>query len=285
MTIRKTIIGLKHRLFKKSHSLSIGKSFILICAIALSTISCEDVIEVDLNSVEPRIVIEGLVTDQMEPFTVIISKTGDYFNPSVFPKVSGAVVIISDTNGGSDTLHEVESGLYQSDTLRGVPLRTYTLTVEVEGNTYTASSTMPIPIRIDSLAYGYEEGGGFKDKGFVLHCFFTDRNGTDDYCRIIVERNGEVQEDYYLYDGQWSDGSQIDFNPGGFELKDSLIVKLLCLDEPVFDYFLTLSGVVATDEIQESAWSPANPNSNLSNNALGYFAALTVRVDTVIIKE
>ena len=62
-------------------------------------VSCEKVIDVDLSSVEPQIVIDGTITDQPGPYTVKISKTGDYFNPGAFPAVTGASVTISDNRG------------------------------------------------------------------------------------------------------------------------------------------------------------------------------------------
>ena len=278
MMIRKTIIKLKHLLNTKINSYSMNSLLIVIFVISLSTISCEDVIELDLNTVEPRIVIEGSINDRWEQYNVTISKTGDYFEPGIFPRVPGAIVTISDDRGNLDTLQEIEPGLHQSDTLRGSYEVTYTLNVDVDGENYTASTTMPLPLRLYSTGFYFQSAGGFvEEDNYVIQCRFEDRPGIDDYCRFVVYQNGVLLEDYFLYDGQWSDGNKINYEINGFDAGDTVIVKFQCFDKQMFDYFLTLSAVVATDENQESNWSPANPNTNLSNNALGYFGAFTER--------
>ncbi len=261
----------------RSHSISILS--VIISAIALSAISCEDMIEIDLNSVEPKIVIEAVVTDYWPPCRVTISRTGDFYQPNVFPMVSGAIVEVSDDAGYSKILPEIEPGIYQNDTLRGRPGRTYTLNVEVDGNTYTASSTMPNRIGFSTFGSEYKTG-----EGYVLHCGFNDPPGVDNYCRIIIEQNGEMLDDYFLYSGEWSDGAYVDYSHGGFRPGDTLVARLLCLDEQTFDYFLTLSTIVTTNENPESIWTPANPNTNLSNGALGYFSAHTVHPKWIIIQ-
>ncbi len=60
---------------------------------------CQKVIEVDLNNAEPRIVIEGLITDSPGPYAVIISMSGSYFNQPELPPVSDAFVTVSDDEG------------------------------------------------------------------------------------------------------------------------------------------------------------------------------------------
>src|SRR5512135_2176424 len=96
-------------------------------SLALAHCSCEKVVTIDLNQSNPQMVIEGVVTDQKGPYAVFLSRTGDYFVPSLsFPPVSNALVIISDNLGDRDTLREVTSGRYISSTTEGVPGRTYT---------------------------------------------------------------------------------------------------------------------------------------------------------------
>ncbi len=255
-----------------------------ILSIVLSNMSCEDVIELDLNSTEPRIVIEGLVPYLPEPVTVIISKTGDYFDPGIYPGVPNAIVEVSDDVGNSAILQEIKPGLYQTDSIKGYPGRTYTLKVEVEGETYTATSKMPRPIVIQNLTYKFHPAGGFREEDeYTLFCHFQDRHGIDDYCRILVEADGADIDNYFLYDGEWSDGNRIEYPIDGIDPGLSLKVSLICYDKQVFDYFLTLSGVVIYNDYEETIWTPANPNSNLSNNALGYFAAYTVHSKTILI--
>jgi hypothetical protein len=57
-------------------SLPIALGFIVM-TFALS--SCEKIVSIDLNKANPHMVIEGIVTDQQTPDSVVLSKSGDYF--------------------------------------------------------------------------------------------------------------------------------------------------------------------------------------------------------------
>lgn len=260
-----------------------------ITSLILLSFSCEEVINVDLNSADPKIVIEGTVTDQPGPYTVTITKTTDYYNPGSYPTVSGARVSIADDLGFSEQLHETTAGIYQTVNLQGTSGRTYTLTVIAEGKTYRAVSFMPQPTEIDSLFYKkVEEGIRPKDKdGYNLVIRFTDQPGVEDFKRIKIFRNSKLQDGYFLYNGRLSDGNVIEYDRihADFELNDFVFVELLSIDKATYEYYSTMSNATASSggsKIQTKI--PANPNSNLSGNALGYFGAFTVRPDSVWIK-
>ncbi len=259
---------------------------VMICTLILFC-ACEDVININLNEADQRIVIEGRVADRLPSYSVKITRSADYFNPDDFEMVSGATVIITDDAGNIDTLQELPIGEYYTDWRTGVPGRTYTLTVSIDGETYVGSSTMIEPIEIDSLTYEYQEGGGIgmdEDEGYRLHCFFTDRADIDDHCMLRVYRNRGRLRQHFLYDGQWSDGNPIDYDyfEVVFNLGDTMTVDLLTLDEPTFIYFEMLSDVIADGN--EGPANPANPTSNLSNGALGYFAAYSIVSASIIIE-
>jgi hypothetical protein len=250
-------------------------------------LSCEDVIDINLNSVEPRVVIEGTITHGWGPHPVRISKTDDYFIPGNFTPVSEAIVTVTDDAGRSFDYQEIEPGIYQNEYILGFAGRTYYLSVTVEGATYTASSTMPETIPIDSLAYEYQPGDEFEDEGYLLHCYFQDPEGQDDYCRIKIW-NGNTEKwlgGYFLYNGDWSDGNYIDYNYfwNVFEPGDTLTVGLMTIEKQIHDYYLTLSQVVASKDGEMPQGVPANPNTNLSGGALGYFAAFAIDWQSIVI--
>ena len=255
--------------------------------------SCEKVIDIDLKNSEPQIVIDGTVTGQPGPYSVKINKTVDYYKPSAFPAVAGAEVTISDNTGNSEILSEVAGGFYQTSTIQGLPGRTYTLKVIAEGKEYTAVSTMPQAIEIDSLTYEYQPGGSFgpdATEGYKLHVHFTDPAGIENYCRLKIYKNGQLTKGYYLYDDKYTSGNSYDFNDfeddAILQLNDTAIVELLTLDKSTYDYYSTLSNVLTEGDTGPPMMmtTPANPNSNLSNGALGYFGAFTVSTKTIIIE-
>jgi hypothetical protein len=93
-----------------------------------------------------------------------------------------------------------------------------------------------------------------------------------------------------LYDGKFTDGNKVDFNRfgGRFAKGDKIRVELVTMSKENFEYASTLSNVIADEAkgpggIAETG-TPANPNTNLSNNALGFFGAYSIVKDSLVIK-
>ena len=265
---------------------------LLICLAAWVLTGCEDVVKVDLDNVEPRLVIEAYITDNPPLAVAIITKSADFYDLSTFSLVSGATVIIYDDLGAADTIPEYEHGVYVSQSVFAHVGLTYTAEVTVDSVTYTAQASLPPPIDIDSLVTQYQPGGGFgyeADEGYRLHVFFTDHPAIEDFCYLKVQVNDSLLDDYYLYDGKYSDGHIIDYERFGdvFELGDTMTVAIYTMDQAVYDYFSTLVNVIAYSGSGEQQYGgvPANPNTNWDNGALGYFAVFGVRTATLVITE
>jgi hypothetical protein len=251
---------------------------------------CQKVINVDLNEAAPQIVIEGLVSDAPGPYTVTISKSGSYFNQPVLEVVSGAQVIINDNSGTIDTLKELISGVYFTKKTRGITGRTYTLKVISGDQEYDGSSTMFSHVNIDSLslvksdAQRFDFGGNNKNHTNVdIHCFFRDPEEKNFY-RVKVFKNDTINNDNYrLYDDQYTNDQETELRVANATAGDTFRIELLSLDQATYEYYRTLEDLLHTNPIFGS--TPANPNSNLSNGALGYFGASAVSYKTIIITE
>jgi hypothetical protein len=249
---------------------------------------CQKVINVDLNEATPHIVIEGLITDRSGPYVVTISKSGSYFNQPVLPPVSGAVVIITDDAGTIDTLKETKPGIYLTSKTRGIPGRTYTLKVLSENKEYTGSSTMHNHVGIDSLnliksqSQHFDFGGDNKNEINVdVFCCFKDP-GEKNFYRIKVTRNDTTRfEDYRLYDDQYTNGQETGLRVSRAKAGDTDRIELFSLDRQTYGYYRTLEDLIHTNPIFGS--TPANPNTNLNNGALGYFGACAISSRTIII--
>lgn len=257
--------------------------FLMIAACSGIFLSCQKVIDVDLNSSSPHIVIEGYISDQPGPYWVRISQTVNYNQPNTFPPVSGATVTLSDNIGNSELLTEFIPGFYMSSLMQGVPGRTYTLTVLSDGVTYAASSMMPSPVAIDYLLQNSFSFGMDNSKTVEVH--FRDPAGIDNYYRFVEIKNGVQQQFMFLINDQLQDGNEIAStlfaDEDTLRTGDSVSVQLRSIDKNVYNYFRSLSQVVSSSS---SSTSPANPPSNLSNGALGYFSAYAVRTKFIIIQ-
>lgn len=255
------------------------RSLLIAVPISLSilTSGCEDVVDMDLNHVEPKLVIEGLLYEYRTSF--YLRQTTDFYAPSPYgTAVSGALIILSNEMGSADTLVELSSaGSYVPQTGRLFPFvtgRRYFASVAIDGQLYHASTTVPAPMPIDSLSVEYQEGGGFgteEEAGYRLHVFFTDPADHDDYALI------DLGDDYYyLYDGRYSDGNIVDYDYFLFTLKpySYVGVQLRTMDRVTYEYFQTLAEVYVSSDLSDfTDATPSNPNSNWSGGALGYFGA------------
>ena len=256
----------------------------------LTVLSCQKVINVDLNEAAPVIVIDGTINDRRGPYAVIISKSGSYFNQPDLPPVSGAVVIISDDAGITDTLHETAPGVYLTTKIKGIPGRTYSLKVISEGKEYDASSTLSDHVNIDSLAIIKDDsqniffgGNDEHETPYEIHCFFRDPPEKNFY-RIKVFKNDSINtQNYRLYDDQYTNGEETELRVSRAEAGSTYRIELQSIDQPTYGYYRTLADLIFSNPLFGS--TPANPNTNLSNGSLGYFGTAAVSSKTIVITD
>jgi hypothetical protein len=251
------------------------KSYILIFFVSFFVYSCEKVIDVDLNEANQAVVIEGNLNNENGELKVSISKTGSYFGNDAMENISNANVVFKHHTGELITINEISTGVYADDHLLVRPGNMYELIVELNGEKYTAESFLNEPVTIDSVAYSYFNGNGFFDGGYRVKLYFSDPPESDNYYRIKVYKNSELQNDVndlIVFDDSAINGKTIEVTLRGqsFADGDKARVELITLDENAFEYFSTLRDLINTNP---GSPAPANPISNFSNGALGYFSA------------
>ncbi len=241
--------------------------------------SCEKVINVDLKNAEPKIVIEGVVDNSGSPAKVVISKTVAFSVNNVYPAVSGAIVKITDNLGNTFNLTESPNGTYSNASLIGVVGRTYTLNVTAEGKSYTATSQMPNIVPLDTL---------LQDKIILTKpvkfatAVFDDPQGFGNYYNFIVTINGKRNKNIFILDDLYQDGGTIENQliDQDADLKngDKVQVEMQSVSKITYRYLLGLQDLTGGNTV------PANPDSNISNNALGHFSAHTSQKKTITIQ-
>lgn len=251
----------------------------------LTAIACKKVIRVDLNGVAPQIVIEGEVTNGPAPYFVKISRTVDFSASNNFPPVVGALVLLTDTtNGISDTMVEASPGLYRSIEVGGVPHHTYRLDVSADGKEYEAFSTMPAFVRLDSIKFAQNIG---IDNKLEINAVaeFQDPASVANYYQFTETVNSRLLPDIFVFEDRLSDGLYIQYplyNDSAYLAPgDTLRLTMNCIDRNVYNYFFTLMSVAGNNNFQSA--TPANPMSNISNGALGYFSAHTTEKADIIV--
>ena len=239
--------------------------------------------------------VDAEVTNQPGPYTVNLTKTVNFSANNVFPPIDGASVIISDNVGNSETLVETSAGFYTTSHLQGVVGRTYNISITNDGKNYTAISTMPAGVSIDSVIADTtaNQGGGFGGGGrsgppsVTIKAMFTDPAGIANYYRLIEYTNRVPNyKNISVISDNLQDGSVITANvirrDTTIHHGDSVTVILESIDANVYEYFRTLRQITRP-QTGFQASVPGNPTTNLSNNALGFFSAQAVRQKTIVV--
>ncbi|QEC52433.1 uncharacterized protein DUF4249 [Anseongella ginsenosidimutans] len=260
---------------------------LLLTLPAILLASCEKVIDLDLKGVEAKYVIEGTLTNEAGGCRVLISQTKDFDENNDFPGISGAVVSISSQGSEAPVLlTETEPGIYEASSFAGSSGTTYLLEVIIGGTTYTASSTMPEQVNMDTI-YVTEENI-FGENWKLANIEFPDPAGIENKYRYIQYINGEKTEGFYTRDDELVDGrtfeTKLYMDPGTDEEDriqsgDELTIEMQCIDADMYTYWFSLEQGATGDG---SPATPANPVSNIRGGALGYFSAHTTQVKTMI---
>lgn len=254
-------------------------------------VGCEEIIEVELDDASPQIVIEAEVSQNPEFNKVTITKSTDFFNPGEYEKISDAQIVVTEINGASYTFLEISPGNYTNKNLVAKVGSEYSITVSVEGKTFTATSTLPKPLVLDSMAVIGEKRPFQDELDYEYHVYFQDNPGIGDYARFRLYINGIEKGGIFRYDDRLTDGRYIDFwrffiNPDEkVKPGDVVEIEMLTIDKASFEYFDTLRRALATSTGGPFGPSaPSNPVTNWDNGALGYFSVYSLDSQSVVIK-
>lgn len=236
--------------------------------------SCSEIIDVDLNSAEPQIVIEGIISTQSDTTKVLISRTVNFNESNIFPPVSNALVEIYDDLGKTETLIEDTAGFYITTNLTGEVGRTYTLNVIIENKRFNSTCKIPEPVSLDSISLLKREAYSFfdleTDSFFLAAIHFSDPEEVENFYQVIMYRNGERKR-RYVFDDDLSNGLEVErpfyFEDGTLTQGDTVEIELRSITTEVYFYLRDLSNTFSRSA------TPTNPRTNIEGAVLGYFNA------------
>jgi hypothetical protein len=258
----------------------------LLMIFSVAFLSCKKIISVGTKDSDPKIVIEANITDQNVEQIIRISKTVNLDNTNKFPAVSKAEVKVTDNLGNTYVFKEAIPGFYIHK-MRGVIGRTYTLNVSAEGQEYTAISTMPKRVKLDSLSL--IKTSFFNKENLTVGVYFNDPLADVNFYKLFLYINGKQIKNIYVYNDRLTNGKlmhlQLFYNSDEIdELKkgDTVDVEMFNIDGNMYNYWFSLSSQL--DNGPNQSTTPSNPPSNISNGALGYFSASVLQVKSVVVK-
>jgi hypothetical protein len=252
---------------------------------------CKKIIQIETENADPQLVIEGIINDQLIDQQIKISKTIGYTEANVFPKISGANVTVTDNKGNTYVFKEGTTPGTYINKMKGVPGVTYNLTVTAEGQTYTASSKMPNAVKMDSI--GVIKNFFFGRERKTAAVFFKDPVNETNFYHFNLYVNDILSERFYVNNDRLTNGNDLriqlffkppttDHDSDELNSNDKIKIEMECIDSNIFDYWYALSQ--QSNRGPNQGTTPANPTSNISNQALGYFSANTYQVLSATVK-
>lgn len=308
--------------------------YIFFFIISFLFFGCSKEVVIDIPGYEEQLVIDGRIETDSPPL-VLLSKSKDIYSPTDINSIinnfqSGATVKVS--NGTNEvTLDEICSdnlppgteaqfaaafGISESElsnyniciystfdmSVWGEVGKTYTLTVDFEGQQYTSQTSIVQPTYFDSIYWKPE--GGYTDWGFSWVELSDPAGQFDGYfwqCKRINDgMDGEDLDGSFeptfnpVFNDEFFDGLTFDFayeNPNNFEeeiddefkglyqLGDTVVVKFSKLD-PVAYEFMEKKYIQLANGGSPFA-VPANIPTNIVGGALGAWIGYSPIFDTL----
>jgi hypothetical protein len=241
--------------------------------------SCEEVIEIDLNSSHPLLVVEAkLYKDSLA--TVLLTKTANYFSLETPEAVEDAAITITADNNGSEELVYLGNGIYSGKTMRGTEGRSYNIRILWEEEEYTGSGFLPEQTEIISLEIVDFQPAPQAPLFRNAEITFLDNPETEDYYMIRYVLNGvPLAASYVAFsDLAFSDTIRLANPQLSFDTGDLVEVQVFSIDEPLLIFYSQMSQLLSGGMALSS--TPYNPTSNI-NGAMGYFATWSYVSDTI----
>jgi hypothetical protein len=198
-----------------------------------------------------------------------VSQTVPFDHEYPSKAIDDAIVEVESSEGRKYTFYPVGDGYYRHDNFTPRAEGTaYRLRVVANGEEFVAVENMQPYVPVDSL--GAVEETIFDEVSYSVLVKFTDPIDEINYYKYLVSVNGQpfrflqVQNDKYN-NGLYVTHQLMDFSKP-FALGDSLVVRRQSISKAVYKYW---------NEIQllnPGSAAPANPTSNISNGAFGYFS-------------
>ena len=280
------------------------KKILYIIAASLVFAACEKIVDIEIPSEDPRLVIESEIYNVKDIWKVKLSLSQPYFDQDSADDVSSALVFITEMGGDTVFLNYTDTGMYVSaDSHQCIVGNSYELNVVYKGQTYSANEQLQNAFPIDTLmsfflspndrsfptgTYVFVQGksDSFKTNYYL---FKTYRNDTLKSSDLDDDQFGSVSLLNSLFNvndilGEIALGKLPRPILFDVEEKDTVRVEQFALTE---EYYKFLTDVNAQQSRSGTPFDPppANPNNNLSNGALGYFAVAHREEVTLVVGQ
>ena len=267
------------------------KNLIYLTLFSLVFAACEKIVDVEIPSESPRLVVEGQITNLKELWKVRLTLSQPYFDQEEVDAIADAVVTIKGTDGTDVLLSHTDTGMFVSnDSLQCLVGEEYFLSIIYKGDTYTAKEKLQNAFAIDTLAAFYlpPNDRSFPEGTYIFlqgqsdqanqsfYLFKTYRNDTlksedldDDEFGSVSLLNSAFDVNDIL--GEIARGSLPRPILFDVDTDDTIRVEQYAITQQYYQFLIDLGAQQGRSGTPFDP-PPANPNNNISNGGLGYFS-------------
>lgn len=274
------------------------KLYITLVIISLSISSCEDVVDVDLDTAPPKLVIDASIKWEKgttgEVQKINLTTTTDFYSSSV-PPATGATVTVTNTSLSTPvTFQFVENGQtgeYVCSNFNPIINNEYSLTIIYKGVTYTSKSKlMPTPI-IASTEQSVKPGIEGKDV-YEIKFYWQDNGDEDNFYLVGAKNTNIVYPEYGVLSDEFYQGNSMFafYRDDELEKGDKIQFSLQGITEQYNNYMNKLLNIAGTDGGNPFATPPATVRGNIVNQTnpddypLGFFHLSEIDSDSYTIQ-
>lgn len=248
----------------------------------LLTTSCEEVVDIELNNSEPKLVIDAIIKWEKgttgENQTIKLSLTNDFYTNDILP-ANGAIVTV--TNSSDVVFNFVEvptTGDYVCDNFQPVIGEIYRLEIDYEGAIYTASSTLLATPDIINITQETVPGFGGEDE-IQIKFFYQDNGAEENYYLLGVKNPNKQIPEFGVVSDEFFQGNVMFGFYGSSETEPGITLELSVqgISKSYHNYMNKLITIAGSGSGNPFATPPATVRGNISNSTnsnnypLGYF--------------
>lgn len=244
--------------------------------------SCEEVIPLDLNSAEPKLVIEAALTWKKGSVgsaqKIKLSTTTSYYSTTPIPAKGAIVIVQNSTNQTFNFIDISNTGEYRCSNFIPVIGETYRLTIRYNGNTYNAQEIMQPVAEIINVEQN--NNGGFGGKNIELKAHYFDSAFEKNFYLYRFTYSTQVTSNFYTDEDVFFNGNEFFSISQNDKIKsgDKVEINHYGISRTYFNYMSVLVSIAGNSGGGPFQSPPATVRGNIVNTTepdnfpLGYFS-------------
>jgi hypothetical protein len=274
------------------------KLFITLIIASFTVMSCEEVVDVDLDTTAPKLVIDASI--KWEKGTtgttqkIKLTTTTDFYSNTI-PVATGASVTVTNITVSTPVtylfIEDGQTGEYICANFNPIINNSYTLTVVYKGETYTSTSQFMATPEIVKTEQTLKPGFGGENY-YEIKFYFQDNGSENNYYLVGLKNEKIAYPEYGVISDEFFQGNLMFAIYGDDDLKkgDVVAYSVQGITEKYSNYMNKLLNIAGSDGGNPFATPPGTLRGNIVNKTnpdeypFGYFHLSEIDSDSYTIQ-